>query len=76
MSELFDYGKSIVDLLKHIEDILVKYSLQNYASAGAVFLAHYTAKLPLAFAGLLVIALGLVYLLAIWANARRYAILV
>lgn len=76
MSELFDYRKSIVELLKHIEDILVKYSLQNYASADAVFLAHYTAKLPLAIAGSLVMVLGLVYLLAIWTNARRYEVFV
>jgi hypothetical protein len=76
MSELLDYDKSVVETLKHIEDILVKFSLQNYASAGAVFLAHYnTDKLSLEITVLLVFVLGVVFLSAIASNVHRYRLL-
>ena len=73
MSELLDYDNSLVEALKHIEDIQVKFSLQNYASAGAVFLAHFTAiKLNIEITAFLVLVLGLVFLCAICSNNYRY----
>jgi hypothetical protein len=76
MSELLDYDRSIVDTLKHIEDILVKFSLQNYASAGAVFLAHYnTNKLSPRMTVLLFFVIGVDFLSAIASNVPRYRLL-
>jgi hypothetical protein len=72
MSDILDYDKTIIGTLHHIEDILVKFALQNYAAAGAVFLAYFTAKLPLRFAAPVVVVLGLVFIWAIWYNVERY----
>jgi hypothetical protein len=46
MSDLLEYDKSIVETLNHIEDVLVKLSLQSYASVGVVLLSYYTTKVP------------------------------
>jgi hypothetical protein len=61
MSDALDYDKLVLEQLRHIEDINVKFSLQNYAATGAVFLAHFTGKLPPKFAAPVIIALALVF---------------
>jgi hypothetical protein len=75
MSDVLEYDKTIIESIHHIEEILVKFALQNYAAAGAVILAYYTADVPIKAAGPAVIVLGLVFTWAIWSNARRYALL-
>ena len=73
MSELLYYDNHLVEALKHIEDIQVKFSLQNYASAGAVYPTHFTAiKLDIGTIAFLVLVLGLVFLCAICSNYYRY----
>jgi hypothetical protein len=47
MSEILDYDKTIFKTIHHIEDINVKFALQNYAAAGAVFAAYFAEKIPL-----------------------------
>jgi hypothetical protein len=47
MDNLFAYYKSIIENIHHVEDILVKFALQNYAVAGAVFVAFFANILPL-----------------------------
>ena len=75
MSDLLDYDSSIVEILVHIEDVLVKFALQNYASAGAVFVAYYTHKISLCTAVLVVFGLGAVFVCAIGINVHRYRLL-
>jgi hypothetical protein len=36
MSDALDYDKAIVESIHHVEDILVKFALLNYAAASAV----------------------------------------
>src|SRR3954462_15341555 len=69
MSDVLEYDKTIIESIHHIEEILVKFALQNYAAAGAVILAYYTADVPIKAAGPAVIVLGLVFTWAIWSNA-------
>ena len=61
MSDVLEYDKTIIESIHHIEEILVKFALQNYAAAGAVILAYYTADVPIKAAGPAVIVLGLVF---------------
>ena len=75
MSDILNYDKSILESLRHIEDIMVKFALQNYAAAGAVFLAYVTVKVPFRYAALMVFVLSAVFTCAIWANIRRYRLL-
>jgi hypothetical protein len=72
MSDALDYDKSIIETIHHIEDILVRFALQNYAAAGAVFLAYFTQKMSLRMAAAVIVGLGVVFTLAIWANIVRY----
>jgi hypothetical protein len=72
MSDALDYDKSIIETIHHIEDILVRFALQNYAAAGAVFLAYFTQKMSLRMAAAVIVGLGVVFTLAIWANIARY----
>jgi hypothetical protein len=72
MSDALDYDKSIIETIHHIEDILVRFALQNYAAAGAVFLAYFTQKMSLRMAAAVIVGLGVVFALAIWANIARY----
>jgi hypothetical protein len=72
MSDVLDYDKLVLESLRHIENICVKFALQNYAAAGAVFLAYYTAKLPLRIVAPVVFVLALVFTWAIWHNIARY----
>jgi hypothetical protein len=76
MSDVLDYDKSIIGMLQHIENVLVTYSLQNYATAGAVFVVYYTQKdVPRWVSVTAIIVLGAVFLLAIIANAYRYTVI-
>ena len=75
MSDALDYYELLLKGLLHIEDILVKFALQNYAAAGAVFLAYFTNKMPLGITVLVVIGLGLVFGWAMWKNIERYVLL-
>ena len=75
MSDVLNYDKSTLESLRHIEDIMLKFALQNYAAAGAVFLAYITDKMPFRYTALMVFVLGVVFTLAIWANISRYRLL-
>ena len=75
MSDVLDYDKTINKSLQHIEDILVKFALQNYVAAGVLFLAYFTAQIPLGIMALAVVGLGLIFAWAIWSNIKRYKML-
>jgi len=75
MSDVLDYDGLLLEGLRHIEDILVKFALQNYAAAGAVFLAYFTCHIPLSIAALVIIGLGVVFTWAMWGNIVRYTLL-
>jgi hypothetical protein len=65
MSELLDYDNMIVKHLEHIENRIERFSLQNYAAAGAVFLAHFgTNEVPPSLVKGTIIALGVVFTVA------------
>jgi hypothetical protein len=75
MSDVIDYDKSIIKTLHHIEEVLVKFALQNYASAGAVFLAYFSGHLSLKMSTAVVVGLGIVFAIAIGVNITRYRLL-
>jgi hypothetical protein len=75
-SDLLAYDKSILDMVRHIEDVLLKFSLQNYIAAGGVIIAFYTTKkMPMIFAVGAVIAVCSIFTVAILSNLPRYALL-
>jgi hypothetical protein len=75
MSEVLDYDKTILETIRHIEDICVKFALQNYAASGAVFLAYYAGKMPLKVTVWVVVLLSLIFTWAICTNILRYRVL-
>ena len=74
MADALDYDNAVIRSIHHIEDICVKFALQNYASAGAVFVAYFTDKLSLGITVLVVIGLAAVFTLAIVFNIVRYGL--
>ena len=74
MSDVLHYDGLIVKTIHHIEDILVKFALQNYAAAGAVFAAYFTKNLPLPITVCVIIGLGVVFTWAICGNIARYSL--
>jgi hypothetical protein len=75
VSELLDYDETLLSSLHHIENILVKFALQNYVSAGAVFLAAFTGSVPNWVAAIVVIVLAVLFIWAILNNTLRYNVL-
>ena len=74
-SELLEYDKSILETIRHIEDICVKFALQNYVAAGAVFLAYFSGKMPspsLQITAWVVCGVSVIFTIAIILNACRY----
>ena len=72
MSDVLDYDKSIIETIRHIEDITTKFALQNYAASGGVFAAYFTKNMSLPMTAVVVVGLSMVFTLAIWFNIRRY----
>ena len=72
MSDVLEYDKALIKSIHHIEDICVKFALQNYAVAGAVFLAYFTGKMSLKMSASVIVRLGVVFTLAICSNIKRY----
>jgi hypothetical protein len=72
MSEIRDYDNALLENIRHIEDVNTKFALQNYAAAGAVFLAKFTHQIPLGLATLVIVAVGFVFTGTIWFNVQRY----
>jgi len=75
LTEVLEYDLGILETLRHIEDICVKFSLQNYVAAGAVFLAHFAGKMPspsLQLTAWVVGWLSAIFTIAIILNACRY----
>lgn len=75
MSEALDYSKSIIETLHHIEDVVVKFALQNYAASGAVLLAYFADQLSIGVAVSGVIGICAVFTWAIGSNIWRYRLL-
>lgn len=63
MADALDYDNAVIRSIHHIEDIW--FALQNYASAGAVFVAYFTDKISLGISVLVVIGLAAVFTIAI-----------
>jgi hypothetical protein len=74
MADALDYDNALIRSIHHIEDICVKFALQNYASAGAVFVAYFTDKISLGTSVLVVIGLAAVFTIAIGFNIARYSL--
>jgi hypothetical protein len=74
MADALDYDNAVIMSIHHIEDICVKFALQNYASAGAVFVAYFTDKISLGITVLVVIGLAVVFTIAIVFNIVRYSL--
>jgi len=74
MADALDYDSAVIRSIHHIEDVCVKFALQNYASAGAVFVAYFTDKISLGITVLVVIGLAAVFTIAIWINVVRYSL--
>jgi hypothetical protein len=72
MSEIRDYDDGLVKTILHIEDINTRFALQNYAAAGAVFLAYFTEKIPNGLATLAIVVISIVFTSVISLNARRH----
>ena len=70
--EVFDYGAKLIEQLGRIEDTMTKFALQNYAACGAVLLAHFSEKIPLAAAALGVYVLSWNFTFAIAHHAYRF----
>ena len=52
MADALDYDSAVIRSIHHIEDVCVKFALQNYASAGAVFVPTLPTKYRLALPSL------------------------
>jgi hypothetical protein len=74
LSEVRDYDDALLQTIRHIEDINVKFALQNYAAAGAVFVAYYAGKMPLKITAWVVVVLSLIFTWAICSNIVRYSL--
>jgi len=74
MADALDYDSAVIRSIHHIEDVCVKFALQNYASAGAVYVAYFTDKISLGINVLVVIGLAAVFTIAIWFNVVRYSL--
>jgi hypothetical protein len=72
--DALDYDNAVIRSIHHVEDICVKFALQNYASAGAVFVAYFTDQISLGIAVLVVIGLAAVFTGAIGCNIVRYSL--
>jgi hypothetical protein len=59
-------------LAHHIEDISVKFALQNYAATGAVFLAYFTGHMSLRMSTAVAFLLSVIFTIAILVNVGRY----
>lgn len=74
MSDVLDYDATIIKTLHHIEEILMKFAIQNYAATGAVFFAFFSKNLPLRVAAPVVVVVTLVFMWAMWGNVKRYSL--
>jgi hypothetical protein len=64
----FNYDGRLLDQMNRIQDRIERYALQNYAAAGAVFVAYFTGSIPIHAAAAAVIVLGLNFIIAIGVN--------
>ncbi len=66
--DAFNYDGRLLEQINRLQDRIQKFALQNYAAAGAVFLAYFTEKIPIVPAAAAIIVLGLNFTIAIGFN--------
>src|SRR5262249_31403046 len=54
--DVTDYHGQLLEQLRHVEDTINKFAIQNYAASGAVVLAYLADKAPL-WATIIIVAL-------------------
>jgi hypothetical protein len=65
------YHGQLLEQLRHVEDNINKFAIQNYAASGAVVLAYLADKAPLWAAIIIVALLNINFAIAICVQAAR-----
>lgn len=70
-NDVTDYHGQLLEQLRHVEDNINKFAIQNYAASGAVVLAYLADKAPLWAAIIIVALLNINFAIAICVQAVR-----
>src|SRR5215831_3991381 len=69
--DVTDYHGQLLEQLRHVEDTINKFAIQNYAASGAVVLAYLADKAPLWATIIIVALLNINFAIAIFVQAAR-----
>jgi hypothetical protein len=69
--DVTDYLGQLLEQLRHVEDNINKFAIQNYAASGAVVLAYLADKAPLWATIIIVALLNINFAIAIFVQATR-----
>jgi hypothetical protein len=69
--DVIDYHGELLEQLRHVEDNVNKFAIQNYAASGAVVLAYLADKAPLWATIIIVALLNINFAIAILVQAAR-----
>jgi hypothetical protein len=69
--DVTDYLGQLLEQLRHVEDNINKFAIQNYAASGAVVLAYLADKAPLWAPIIIVALLNINFAIAIFVQATR-----
>lgn len=69
--DVTDYHGQLLEQLRHVEDNINKFAIQNYAASGAVVLAYLADKAPLWATIIIVALLNINFAIAIFVQAAR-----
>jgi hypothetical protein len=69
--DITDYHGQLLEQLRHVEDNINKFAIQNYAASGAVVLAYLADKAPLWATIIIVALLNINFAITIFVQATR-----
>ena len=69
--DVTDYHGQLLEQLRHVEDTINKFAIQNYAASGAVVLAYLADKAPLWATIIIVALLNINFAIAIFVQVAR-----
>jgi hypothetical protein len=69
--DVTDYHGQLLEQLRHVEDNINKFAIQNYAASGAVVLAYLADKAPLWATIIIVALLNINFAIAIFVQVAR-----
>jgi hypothetical protein len=69
--DVTDYHGQLLEQLRHVEDNINKFAIQNYAASGAVVLAYLADKAPLWATFIIVALLNINFAIAIFVQVAR-----